>query len=604
MHFRSRNRFNPRHGQGSTPVSGTRSIRTLTAPHTSTEPSTPPQANTESHAPKTSAARSSLIMFLGTLISRALGMVRSPILLGAVVGVSTPVANSFDIANNVPNLLYGIIAGGLVNAVLVPAIVRATEKSRTDGAIFINKLLTFSFVTLGAMTLVITAAAPLIVNFYASTMSSEWYQLTVIFSFWCLPQIFFYGLYAVLGQILNAYEKFGPYMWSPALNNVVAIGGLITMLALFGPEDSTNPSSAADWAGAPTMILAGVSTLGIVVQALILFVPLYRLGIRYRPDFQWRNSGLGAVGRAGSWVLALMFTGMVPIMILLNIAAGATQRAIDAGQDTTLVAGNFMYTIAYALYSLPSSLVAISIITAVFPRMSRAAARNDFAAVRSDVSISIRTIGVFNVLASALIFVLAVPVAKVVTPTSTSQEAWALAWVLAALTLGLVFGSADAVLMKVFYAFEDTKTAFLTVLPLHILTPILYLQTVFLPPQWTVVGLCLVSSFENVIFIGIHAWVLRRRLGGLDTRRIIRTHLQLGGLGIIVSLVGYAIMLGFGYDAVASSFSLAIVSIIVVTFVMSSIFVVLLKLSKMPEGEILLGPIRAIFRKILSRSRR
>lgn len=120
------------------------------------------------------------------------------------------------------------------------------------------------------------------------------------------------------------------------------------------------------------------------------------------------------------------------------------------------------------------------------------------------------------------------------------------------------------------------------------MTPILYLQTVFLPPQWTVVGLCLVSSFENVIFIGIHAWVLRRRLGGLDTRRIIRTHLQLGGLGIIVSLVGYAIMLGFGYDAVASSFSLAIVSIIVVTFVMSSIFVVLLKLSKMPEGEILL----------------
>lgn len=158
--------------------------------------------------------------------------------------------------------------------------------------------------------------------------------------------------------------------------------------------------------------------------------------------------------------MALMFTGMVPIMILLNIAAGATQRAIDAGQDTTLVAGNFMYTIAYALYSLPSSLVAISIITAVFPRMSRAAARNDFAAVRSDVSISIRTIGVFNVLASALIFVLAVPVAKVVTPTSTSQEAWALAWVLAALTLGLVFGSADAVLMKVFMLSKIRKQRF------------------------------------------------------------------------------------------------------------------------------------------------
>lgn len=195
-------------------------------------------------------------------------------------------------------------------------------------------------------------------------------------------------------------------------------------------------------------------------QAVILFWPLRRLGIRYRPDFQWRNSGLGAVGRAGSWVLALMLTGMIPIMILLNIAAGATQRAIDAGMDTTGVAGNFMYTIAFALYSLPTSLVTISIITAVFPRMSRAAARDDSASVRADISVTIRTVGAFNILASALIFVLAVPVAKVVTPTSTPAEAWSLAWVLSALTLGLVAGAADSVLIKVFYAYEDTRTAF------------------------------------------------------------------------------------------------------------------------------------------------
>ncbi|WP_216378790.1 murein biosynthesis integral membrane protein MurJ [Arcanobacterium phocae] len=589
MHFRSGNRFTPRHGQGSTPRSATMKVRNR-------RPAVVvPQKN------QTSAARSSLIMFLGTLVSRALGMVRSPILLGAVVGVSTPVANSFDVANNVPNLLYGIIAGGLVNAVLVPAIVRATEKSRTDGVAFINKLLTFSFVTLGAITLAITLAAPLIVNFYAATMSTEWYRLTVIFSFWCLPQIFFYGLYAVLGQILNAYEKFGPYMWSPALNNIVAIAGLILMLILFGPEDSTAPSSAADWAGAPTVILAGVSTLGIVSQAVILFWPLHRLGIRYRPDFQWRNSGLGDVGRAGSWVLALMITGLVPFMILVNIAAGATQRALDAGLDTTLVAGNFMYTIAYAIYSLPSSLVTISIITAVFPRMSRAAARSDFAAVRADVSVSIRTIGVFNILATALIFVLAVPVAKVVTPTSTPQEAWALAWVLGAMTLGLVFAAADMVLMKVFYAFEDTKTAFWLALPFQIITPLLYLQMSLIPPQWTVVGLCIIFSLENTVIMIVHAVVLRRRLGGIDGRRIIRTHLKLTLLGAISGTLGFIIMLGFGYRNVASSFSLAVISIIVVTFAMGIVYVGLLKLFNLPEGNILLRPIRSIMAKMSGR---
>lgn len=530
-------------------------------------------------------------------------MIRSPILLGAVVGVSTPVANSFDVANNVPNLLYGIIAGGLVNAVLVPAIVRATEKSHAEGVVFINKLLTFSFVTLGLLTLVITLAAPMIVSFYASTMSAEWYRLTVIFAYWCLPQIFFYGLYAVLGQILNAYEKFGPYMWSPALNNIVAIGGLILMLGLFGSEDSTSPSSAADWAGAPTMILGGVSTLGIVMQAVVLFWPLRNLGIHYHPDFRWRNSGLGAIGRAGSWVLALMVTGMIPIMFLVNVAAGATQRAIDMGMDTIGVAGNFMYTIAFALYSLPTSLVTISIITAVFPRMSRAAARNDSNSVRSDISITIRTVGAFNILASALIFVLAVPVAKVVTPTSTAAEAWSLAWVLGALTLGLVAGAADSVLMKVFYAYEDTRTAFFTVLPLHIITPIFYFFTSYWSPEWTVIGLCLFSSLENVVYLAIHAWILRRRLGGIDGRRIVSSHLKLGAIGVISGALGFVSMLEFGYDAVANNYFLSVVSIIVVGTLMSITFVVLLWISKLPEGEVLLRPVRQISAKILTRVR-
>lgn len=607
-------RFRPRHGEGRTPHTATwavssargttpvdaRAVTDAIAPAGETDSDS--QAGVPGPAPapaKISAARSSLIMFLGTLTSRALGMVRSPILLGAVVGVSTPVANSFDIANNVPNLLYGIIAGGLVNAVLVPAIVRATAKSRAEGAIFINKLLTFSFVSLGLLTIAITLAAPIIVNFYASTMSPDWYRLTVIFSFWCLPQIFFYGLYAVLGQILNAYERFGPYMWSPALNNVVAIGGLLLMLWLFGPEDSTAPSSVADWAGVPTIILAGFSTLGIVTQALILFWPLHRLGIRYRPDFGWRNSGLGDVGRAGSWVLALMVTGMIPIMILLNVAAGATQRALNAGQDTTEVAGNFMYTIAYALYSLPASLVTVSIVTAVFPRMSRAAAIADFGAVKADISTAIRTVGVFNVLASAVIFVLSVPVAKVVTPTSTPNEAWVLALVLCSLTLGLVFSAADTVLVKVFYAFEDTRTAFLTILPFQIVTPLFFYMMSFTRPEFTVVGMCLAMSLENAAMCAVHAYVLRRRLGGIDGLRIVVAHVKLGVFGLVVAVLGFVIMLGFGFGATAESVSWAITAIIVTGSVMSLTYVALLWVSGMPEGEILLRPVRGILRKVV-----
>lgn len=167
----------------------------------------------QSSVPK-SAAHSSLIMFLGTFASRLLGLVRSPILLGAVVGMTSPVANAFDIANTIPNFLYMIIVGGLVNAVLVPAIVRASKESNDGGAAFINKLLTMTIVALGGITLVLTLGAPLVVKIFAATMSPEWYSLTVAFAVWCLPQIFFYGLYTVLGQILNARENFGPYMLS------------------------------------------------------------------------------------------------------------------------------------------------------------------------------------------------------------------------------------------------------------------------------------------------------------------------------------------------------------------------------------------------------
>ncbi|NLW13308.1 MAG: oligosaccharide flippase family protein, partial [Trueperella sp.] len=213
-------------------------------------------------------ARSSFVMFLGTLVSRILGFVKSPFLMGAVVGLNSSVAGSWDIANKLPNLLYMVIAGGLVNAVLVPAIVRATKESKDSGQDFINKLLTLTMVAMGAITVVLTLAAPLIVKIFASTLRDDWYSLTVLFAYWSLPQIFFYGLYTVFGQILNARENFGPYMWAPVANNVVAIAGLLVILAIWGPENATDPSAAAAWMGTRANTLAAVSTLGIIVQAL------------------------------------------------------------------------------------------------------------------------------------------------------------------------------------------------------------------------------------------------------------------------------------------------------------------------------------------------
>jgi len=237
-------------------------------------------------------------MFAGTLVSRVLGFIRSPLLLGAVIGINYPAANSFDIANRLPTLIYMIIAGGVVNAVLVPAIVRAAKRDADGGQSYINKLVTLGTVAIGGITVLLTLAAPLLVKLFAATLSPDWYGLTLAFAYWCIPQVFFYGMYTLLGQILNAKENFGPYMWAPAANNIVAIAGLLLMLAIFGGADPATAGNIDAWTGSKITLLAGTATLGIAVQCLVLIYPLYRIGVRLRPDFQWRGGAPSPPGRA------------------------------------------------------------------------------------------------------------------------------------------------------------------------------------------------------------------------------------------------------------------------------------------------------------------
>ena len=175
-----------------------------------------------------SVLRSSLIMASGTVLSRGLGIVRA-ILLAATIGVTTNAADAFGVANQLPNNVYAIIVGGVLNAVLVPQIVKA--KSHLDGGkAYIDRLLTLAIVIFGSVTIVTTLSAPLLVSLYTNGWSASQLALATAFAYWCLPQLFFYGLYTLLGEVLNARSKFGPYMWAPVLNNVVAIIGMLLFI--------------------------------------------------------------------------------------------------------------------------------------------------------------------------------------------------------------------------------------------------------------------------------------------------------------------------------------------------------------------------------------
>lgn len=556
-------------------------------------------ALSESQPPQSghSVARNSLVMGLGTLVSRILGLVRSPIMLGAIVGMTSLAANSFDVANKLPTIIYMIVAGGLVNAVLVPAIVRATKESSDDGQAFINKLITLSIVLLGTITLVLTIASPLIVKAFAATMQHDWFRLTVAFTYWCMPQVFFYGMYTVFGQILNARENFGPYTWAPVLNNVVAIVGFLAILAIFGSYTPQVGSDIALWTPQRIAMLGGFSTLGIVAQALILIIPMRRLGLRYRPDFSWKGAGLGRAGKTSWWMFLTMLISILPTMMWSNVAAGASTRAKQAGMDLAQIAGNYAHTTAYTIYTIPQSLIVVSIVTAVFTRLSLHAVNRNLEAMRNDVSSTVRTVSTLTFLCTVGLIVLAGPISRLLAFTVSAEEAVTVARVLIAMSLGVVGVGVQTVFNRVYYAFEDTRGNFFITTPFQVLLVLGYWGCLYLPPQWAVIGVGLVQSVGNVLMpiaMGLH---LRGRMEGIDGKRLLVSHGKLLVVSLISVAISAAILRLFGPFADPMPVGSAVIRCLVITPVIVATFLGAMRLFHMEELSMMMSPLRSIARK-------
>ena len=262
--------------------------------------------------------RASALLASGTLVSRLLGFVRTFALSLVFAGLTNVVGNAYTFSNTVPTSIYALIGGGLVSAVLVPQIIRASSAADL-GAAYINKLVTIAIVFIGLLTAAITVAAPVLMRLYIHDGAT--YRVAVPLAYWSLPQIFFLGMYAVLGEVLNARRRFGAYTWAPVANNVVALASLGLFLAVYGPIASRaatplTPDRAA--------LLAGGTTLGLAVQALVLALVWRRAGLTYRPDFRWRGVGLKATGQAAGWTFAMLALTQVAGLIQSNVASGAS----------------------------------------------------------------------------------------------------------------------------------------------------------------------------------------------------------------------------------------------------------------------------------------
>lgn len=532
--------------------------------------------------------RASVFLASGTIVSRVLGFVKAIVLAGVIGIAYSQSADAFAIANGLPSILFAIVAGGVLSAVLVPQIVRASVHD-DGGTAYVNKLLTLALVIIGAATIVATAAAPLLVLLWGGS-NPEIVPLATAFAFWSLPQIFFYGLYALLGEVLNAKRNFGPYTWVPALNNVVAIAGFLLFGFLFG-FDPTGQRTPDDWTGAMVATLALSATLGIVTQAVSLFWFWHRIGLRFRPDFKWRGVGLRSAGRMAGWTFGmLLLTTGAGIVQTQIVASGSGQGAANAAVDT-----------AWLVFMLPHSVITVSIATAYFTRMSEHGRDGRIELLRADLTSAVRTVVTLLTFASAAIIVVAYPFARVFQSGAFELVA-AVANVIIAFAIGLVGFSVLFLVQRTFYALNDTRTPFFFTLFQVLVFTVLALIALFtLPKDWLAVGVALATTLAGALQLLAALLLLRRRLGSIGSRSTLVALARAVAALILPVIAGVALVWwlgGFreGGFAVSDRVS-ALISMAIVGSVMAVLYAVSLWLLRSPELRSLADPIAARLRR-------
>lgn len=447
--------------------------------------------------------RASAALASGTIVSRLLGFVSASVLV-ATVGQFGAGPNAFALANQLPTYVYAIVAGGLLSAILVPHIVKAATQP-DGGQAFVNRLVTLGVVASFVLTILATVAAPLIVRLYAvaggsRALAGGGLELAVALAYWCLPQIFFYALYSLVSEVLNARGVFGPSAWAPALNNVVMIGVLVLFGALFGVEPAHD--SAESWDAGKIAVLGGGATLGVVLQAVLLVLFWRRTGLRFRPDIRWRGAGLGAPARAAGWVF-----GMVLVVQAANLVQ--TNVAVTADDDDASLA---VLRTTWLIFMLSHSIVAISIATPYFTRMAAAARDGDSRALRADLASSLRAIGMLVTAGGAALVAAALPFSRFF--AGNPDDARAIAVVLVGFLLGLVPFSTLYVVQRAFYALGDTRTPFLLQVVQVAIFTVGALALLAAPSDLVAAGIAFVTSLSVIVQAVAAALVLRRRIGG------------------------------------------------------------------------------------------
>ena len=469
-------------------------------------------------------------MALGTVASRGTGFVRTAV-LASVLGVEG-VAAAYNVANTTPNIVYELLLGGVLTSVVVPLLVRAAKEDADGGQAYAQRLLTLTVLVLGGAALVLVVAAPLLIDLYAGDLSPEARELAVVFARFFLPQVLFYGAGAVLAAILNTRGRYAPPMWAPVLNNLVVIGTGLAFLVVRGQAELT----AGSLTSGQVALLGIGTTLGIVAQTVALIPSLRAVGFSLRPRGGFGELGLRKVGSLAKWVLIYVVANQLAFLVVVRLSS--VDELVEAGR------GYPSYVYAFVLWQLPHAIVAVSVITALLPRMSRAAADGRIADLRSSLNRGLRLTVSVLVPAAVAFVVLGREIATVVFARGevSVDEARYIGLLLGVFALGLVPFSTYQLQLRAFYAMQDTRTPTLVNLGVNATLVVVDLTLyALLPDPLKVAGLAAGHATSFAAGLVLCSYVLSRRVGGLDHALVVRTTVRCAVAALLPGLAAYGV---------------------------------------------------------------
>jgi putative peptidoglycan lipid II flippase len=462
--------------------------------------------------PEPSLVRSTALMATGTLLSRITGLLRVTVLVATLGVGESRLADVYNVANTTPNILYELVLGGILSSIFVPVFVEVRNLRGQRQAWHVARAtMTIAIVGLGLLAGIAMLAAPWIIRLYVHSGTpaerAEAVELGGQLLAMFMPQIVFYGVGAVMTGLLNAHRRFGVPMFAPILNNLVVIAVGLSFHALVGQQV---PQVGEVTTGQKLLLGLG-TTAGVAAMTLVQWPFLRRIGFRFHFVWNWRDRAIRKMATLSAYTVGYVVTNQLGYLLVPVLAYGVQ-------------GGYTAYTTAFIFFQLPHGVFAVSVMTALLPPLSEQAVAADWDAFRATLARGIRLTAAVLLPAALGYLALAGPIVRlllehgVVTEESTSL----LVPVLMVFVLGLVPFSTFQLVLRAFYALQDTRTTFrvnLVSVGVNVVVDLLLFN--LLPQRWKIPGLAFGHVSSYTVGSALLLYLLSRRIGGLEGSRVM-----------------------------------------------------------------------------------